>query len=187
MHGRYCNAGEVVGEIDMVKGYLNPGFSLLQSYGKWFLRFALPKSIGSVVVRVCPTLDTQERVHCTAQTRVCCFKAKKQLQSGGFLAKALDAFDTEQLLDCMVKLKQGKSIDVPNYDFKHHQRSAIPIRKPGMMFGNRLKILSANMSYICTATVRNLEVTKKSATAKKNAGKTENIVVLKNSENTKGS
>ncbi|CAN6464846.1 unnamed protein product [Victoria cruziana] len=33
-----------------------------------------------------------------------------------------DAFDTEQLLDCMAKLKDGQSVSVPIYDFKTHQR-----------------------------------------------------------------
>ncbi|GLJ08744.1 hypothetical protein SUGI_0095000 [Cryptomeria japonica] len=39
-----------------------------------------------------------------------------------------DAFDTEQLLDCMMMLKQWKSIDIPSYDFKHHRR-CVPTRK----------------------------------------------------------
>ncbi|KAG8481731.1 hypothetical protein CXB51_026636 [Gossypium anomalum] len=35
-----------------------------------------------------------------------------------------DAFDTEQLLDCIEKLKDGQSVQVPIYDFKRHQRSS---------------------------------------------------------------
>lgn len=33
-----------------------------------------------------------------------------------------DAFDTEQLLECVGKLKSGQSVQVPIYDFKNHQR-----------------------------------------------------------------
>ncbi|KAL4634406.1 hypothetical protein ACB092_04G197200 [Castanea dentata] len=33
-----------------------------------------------------------------------------------------DAFDTEQLLECIGKLKSGQSVQVPIYDFKNHQR-----------------------------------------------------------------
>ncbi|GKV33063.1 hypothetical protein SLEP1_g41610 [Rubroshorea leprosula] len=33
-----------------------------------------------------------------------------------------DAFDTEQLLDCIQKLKNGQSYQVPIYDFKNHRR-----------------------------------------------------------------
>ncbi|XP_031474655.1 uridine/cytidine kinase UKL1, chloroplastic-like [Nymphaea colorata] len=40
-----------------------------------------------------------------------------------------DAFDTEQLLDCMAKLKDGQSVNVPIYDFKTHQRCSDSFRK----------------------------------------------------------
>ncbi|KAF7838182.1 uridine kinase-like protein 1, chloroplastic [Senna tora] len=33
-----------------------------------------------------------------------------------------DAFDTEQLVECISKLKSGQSVQVPIYDFKKHQR-----------------------------------------------------------------
>ncbi|KAH9313201.1 hypothetical protein KI387_028236, partial [Taxus chinensis] len=39
-----------------------------------------------------------------------------------------DSFDTEHLLDCMMMLKQGKSIDIPSYNIKLHQKCE-PIRK----------------------------------------------------------
>lgn len=32
-----------------------------------------------------------------------------------------DAFDTELLLSCMEKIKQGKAAKIPNYDFKSHK------------------------------------------------------------------
>ncbi|KAA3479517.1 uridine kinase-like protein 1, chloroplastic isoform X1 [Gossypium australe] len=40
-----------------------------------------------------------------------------------------DAFDTEQLLDCIEKLKDGQSVQVPIYDFKRHQRSSDSFRQ----------------------------------------------------------
>ncbi|XP_054806338.1 uridine/cytidine kinase UKL1, chloroplastic-like, partial [Prosopis cineraria] len=35
-----------------------------------------------------------------------------------------DAFDTEELVDCISKLKSGQSVRVPVYDFKTHQQSS---------------------------------------------------------------
>ncbi|MQL68048.1 hypothetical protein Taro_000331, partial [Colocasia esculenta] len=40
-----------------------------------------------------------------------------------------DAFDTEQLLECIGKLKGGKSVNVPIYDFKNHRRCSESFRK----------------------------------------------------------
>jgi uridine kinase len=40
-----------------------------------------------------------------------------------------DAFDTEQLLDCLEKLKSCLPIQIPVYDFKRHQRSLDMVRK----------------------------------------------------------
>lgn len=40
-----------------------------------------------------------------------------------------DAFDTEQLLDCIQTLKQGEAVQIPIYDFKHHQRCSDTCRK----------------------------------------------------------
>ncbi|KAE8694406.1 Uridine kinase-like protein 1 [Hibiscus syriacus] len=42
-----------------------------------------------------------------------------------------DAFDTEQLLDCVEKLKSGQSVQVPIYDFKQHRRSSDNFRQRG--------------------------------------------------------
>jgi len=36
----------------------------------------------------------------------------------------VDAFDTEQLVETLSKLKSGQSVQVPTYDFKLHQRSS---------------------------------------------------------------
>ncbi|CDP16682.1 unnamed protein product [Coffea canephora] len=40
-----------------------------------------------------------------------------------------DAFDTEQLLECIEKLKSGQSVQVPIYDFKTHQRCSDSFRQ----------------------------------------------------------
>ncbi|KAJ4831122.1 hypothetical protein Tsubulata_000653 [Turnera subulata] len=40
-----------------------------------------------------------------------------------------DAFDTEQLLDCVEKLRSGQSYHVPIYDFKNHRRSSDSFRQ----------------------------------------------------------
>ncbi|URE07849.1 uridine kinase [Musa troglodytarum] len=42
-----------------------------------------------------------------------------------------DAFDTEQLLECMGKLKSAHSVNVPLYDFKNHRRCSESFRKYG--------------------------------------------------------
>ncbi|XP_020589498.1 uridine kinase-like protein 1, chloroplastic isoform X1 [Phalaenopsis equestris] len=40
-----------------------------------------------------------------------------------------DAFDTDQLIDCMTKLKSGHSVNIPIYDFKNHRRCCESFRK----------------------------------------------------------
>jgi len=40
-----------------------------------------------------------------------------------------DAFDTEQLLECVEKLRAGQSVQVPIYDFKTHQRRTDTFRQ----------------------------------------------------------
>ncbi|KAH7441111.1 hypothetical protein KP509_03G025700 [Ceratopteris richardii] len=40
-----------------------------------------------------------------------------------------DAFDTEQLLDCINTLKRGEPVQIPIYDFKTHQRCTDTFRK----------------------------------------------------------
>ncbi|KAI4336304.1 hypothetical protein L6164_014845 [Bauhinia variegata] len=40
-----------------------------------------------------------------------------------------DAFDTEQLVECITKLKSGESVQVPIYDFKHHRRCSDNFRQ----------------------------------------------------------
>jgi hypothetical protein len=50
----------------------------------------------------------------------------------GFLFVCLfvvDAFDTEQLLECMKKLISGQRVKIPIYDFKKHQRSSDSFRQ----------------------------------------------------------
>lgn len=40
-----------------------------------------------------------------------------------------DSFDTEQLLDCITKMKQGQDVHIPIYDFKTHQRRSDTFRQ----------------------------------------------------------
>eukprot|EP00250_Pteridium_aquilinum_P000409 c10452_g1_i1 orf=103-1191(+) len=40
-----------------------------------------------------------------------------------------DAFDTEQLLDCIQTLRQGEAVQIPVYDFKRHQRRSDTFRQ----------------------------------------------------------
>ncbi|XP_077214489.1 uridine kinase-like protein 4 isoform X2 [Tasmannia lanceolata] len=40
-----------------------------------------------------------------------------------------DAFDTEQLLDCMEKLRHGQAVDIPHYDLKSYKNYIMPSRK----------------------------------------------------------
>ncbi|GAB2284810.1 Uridine kinase-like protein 3 [Dionaea muscipula] len=40
-----------------------------------------------------------------------------------------DAFDNEQLLDTMEKLRHGQGVDIPNYDFKSYKNNAFPARR----------------------------------------------------------
>ncbi|KAJ8649259.1 hypothetical protein MRB53_002282 [Persea americana] len=40
-----------------------------------------------------------------------------------------DAFDTEQLLCCMGKLRRWQAVDIPNYDFKSNKNSVFPKRR----------------------------------------------------------
>lgn len=42
---------------------------------------------------------------------------------------SVDAFDTEQLLECIGKLKSGQSVHVPIYDFKNHRRCSGSFRQ----------------------------------------------------------
>lgn len=41
----------------------------------------------------------------------------------------LDAFDTEQLLRAMEKLKHGQAVDIPKYDFKSYKNDVFPARR----------------------------------------------------------
>ncbi|EOY22454.1 Uridine kinase/uracil phosphoribosyltransferase 1 [Theobroma cacao] len=42
-----------------------------------------------------------------------------------------DAFDTEQMLECICKLKSGQSVHLPIYDFKQHRRRSDSFRQRG--------------------------------------------------------
>jgi uridine kinase len=41
----------------------------------------------------------------------------------------VDAFDTEQLLSSMEKLRKGQAVDIPNYDFKSYKNNVFPPRR----------------------------------------------------------
>lgn len=59
----------------------------------------------------------------------------------------VDAFDTEQLLECMRTLISGQIVQVPIYDFKKHQRSSDSFRQVnsfGFFFG---KLVSGNFPF----------------------------------------
>lgn len=45
-----------------------------------------------------------------------------------YVALLLEAFDTEQLLDCIKTLKSGQPYQVPIYDFKKHRRCSDSFR-----------------------------------------------------------
>ncbi|KAG6400718.1 hypothetical protein SASPL_137560 [Salvia splendens] len=47
-----------------------------------------------------------------------------------------DAFDTEQLLECVGKLKSGQPVHVPIYDFKTHQRCSDSFRQVDILYLN---------------------------------------------------
>ena len=40
-----------------------------------------------------------------------------------------EAFDTEQLLHVMDKLKRGQAVDIPKYDFKGYKSGVSPARR----------------------------------------------------------
>ena len=40
-----------------------------------------------------------------------------------------DAFDTEELLSSMEKLRHGESVDIPKYDFKSYKNNVFPPRR----------------------------------------------------------
>jgi hypothetical protein len=47
----------------------------------------------------------------------------------GLYSLLADAFDTEQLLECMGQLKRAQPVNVPIYDFKKHRRCSDSFRK----------------------------------------------------------
>jgi uridine kinase len=50
------------------------------------------------------------------------FKCGSFLCLSGCITVDTDAFDFDSLLDALVKLKKGKNVNVPIYDFKTHSR-----------------------------------------------------------------
>nr|GME13477.1 uridine kinase-like protein 1, chloroplastic [Ipomoea batatas]GME17026.1 uridine kinase-like protein 1, chloroplastic [Ipomoea batatas] len=60
------------------------------------------------------------------------------LRSYGIVAIFSNAFETEQLLECVGKLKAGQSVQVPIYDFKSHQRCSDSLRQEMKMAGFKM-------------------------------------------------
>jgi hypothetical protein len=50
------------------------------------------------------------------------------------LSLLADAFDTEQLLECMGQLKREQPVNVPIYDFKKHRKCSEGFRKVVIFF-----------------------------------------------------
>lgn len=55
--------------------------------------------------------------------------AKNPLNEAPLCLFVADAFDTEQLLECMKQLISGQRVKIPIYDFKKHQRSSDSFRQ----------------------------------------------------------
>lgn len=53
---------------------------------------------------------------------------------------SVDAFDTEQLLDCIEKLKAGQSYQVPIYDFKTHRRCSDSFRQVNIFLNKKFSM-----------------------------------------------
>lgn len=47
---------------------------------------------------------------------------KRQADAGAYNFDHPDAFDRPALMDCIMKLREGKPVDVPTYDFTQHRR-----------------------------------------------------------------
>lgn len=61
-----------------------------------------------------------------------------------------DAFDTEQLLECMGQLKCAQPVNVPIYDFKKHRRCSETFRKVAVTQKlTSMKILPILLFYVC--------------------------------------
>lgn len=74
------------------------------------------------------------------------FMISKYLQSyDSFIA---DAFDTDQLVECIEKLKSGHPVQVPIYDFKTHQRSLDTFRQV-LIFLIRWEITHSDGVFLC--------------------------------------
>lgn len=50
-----------------------------------------------------------------------------------FLSSYSDAIDFELLIDTLKKLKEGKSVEVPVYDFNSHSRAKYTVSKMGTL------------------------------------------------------
>jgi len=66
-----------------------------------------------------------------------------------------DAFDTEQLLCAMEKLRHGQAVDIPKYDFKSYKNNVFPARRvqffllsPCLVKDNSLIYVKSHWGYL---------------------------------------
>lgn len=52
-----------------------------------------------------------------------------------FIFLSSDAFDTEQLLCCMEKLRHWQAVDIPKYDVKSYKNDVMPKRRVCFVLG----------------------------------------------------
>ena len=52
---------------------------------------------------------------------------KEQIQKGQYNFDHPDAFDFELVIETLKRLKEGKSVEVPVYNFKTHSREKQPV------------------------------------------------------------
>ncbi|PWA67489.1 uridine kinase-like 2 [Artemisia annua] len=88
------------------------GQSEVRDFGDW----GLAKEWGDSFYRGL-SAEESERVH------------EYNFDHPGNVLINVDAFDTEQMLECVEKLKQGNSVQLPIYDFKNHRRCSESFRQ----------------------------------------------------------
>lgn len=57
-----------------------------------------------------------------------------------YVSPYVDAFDFQLLVETLEKLKEGKNVQIPIYDFTTHSRSKAHVRKPVVFFIDTLDL-----------------------------------------------